>query len=406
MLLSRIGASRDAQPQSAARDFNDIIRLLEKSGHQTASGARVSTESALMQSTVWACVRIISESIAQLPIELKRMDEGRVVAVNDHEAMRVIREPNAWQTPHEFWQAAIAWMELRGNSFGFKVRDGRGRVKEILPLTADEVSLEQLSDWTLEYTVATKQISQRAGAREVFHLRNFGTKSYEGMSTISYAREQIGLALRLEEHGARLFKNGAQVGRVFKHPNQLSEDAHDRLKKSLAGRAGADNAWKTMILEEGMDIASPAMTNEDSQFLETRRFQKQDIAAIFGVPLFLLNDTEKSTTWGSGLEQITKGYVRYTLGPRISRIAQTLNRELLTPQERRNHTFCFNTDQFTLGEFKERMEGYSVGIQSGVINPNEARAKEGMNSREGGDDYRQPMNIGTEGQATEETSNE
>lgn len=402
MLLSRIGASRASNPQGAGRSIQEIFELLDQSGFETASGARITTHKALMQSTVWACVRILSESIAQLPVELKRKRSGRIEDVDEHPALSLIRTPNDWQTPHEFWQNQIAWMELRGNGYAYKVRNGRGRVMEMLPLTEDQVSVEQDQDWRLIYTVGSEQINNTFTPEQMFHLRNFGVSSYVGLSTIGYAREAIGLALRTEEHGARLFKNGAQLGRTFEHPNQLSQDAYERLKKSLANEhGGASNAWKTLILEEGMKVSSPGMTNEDSQFLETRRFQKQDIAAVFGVPLFLLNDTEKSTTWGSGLEQITKGYVRFTLAPRLSRIEQTLNRELLLPQERGEYFFKFNTDQFSLGEFKERMEGYKIGIEGGVINPNEARSKEGMNARDGGDEYRQPMNIGSEGQAQE-----
>ena len=135
------------------------------------------------------------------------------------------------------------------------------------------------------------------------------------------------------------------------------------------------------------------MTSEDAQYLQTRQLSEQQISSIYGVPLFLLNVTEKSTTWGTGLEQISRGFLRFTIAPRLSRHEQTLNRELLLPEEKGRLFFEFDTTQFALGDFKERMDGYAVGVTNGLMSPNEARSLEGMNPREGGDEYWQPLNM-------------
>lgn len=381
-------------------------RIEDRSEGLTESGAVVSYRRAMQQATVWACVRIISESIASLPIELIRKNrDGTVEPVTEHPALDVLHMPNDWQTCHEFIQQNVIWTELRGNGYAYKVKDGQGRVRRLMPISEDYVDVEQLGDWSLEYFVGAEhpQVSGKFGPDRIMHWRNFALDSYKGLSTIGYAREAVGLALQTETHGARLFRQGAQGGLVLEHPAVLNDEAYNRLKQSVKLEwEGAQNAFKTKILEEGMKVSNLSMTNEDSQFLETRKFQKEEIASLFGVPSFLLNSSEKSTTWGSGLEQITKSFIRFTLGPRLNRISQTLAHELLLPNEQRNLMFRFNTDAFTLGDFKERMDGYRAGIESGVINPNEARQKEGMNPRENGNEYRKPVNISIEGEESEQ----
>jgi len=377
-------------------------RLDDRSEGLTESGAVVSYRRAMQQATVWACVRIISESIASLPIELVRKNaDGTIEPVTGHPALDLLHTPNDWQTCHEFIQQNVIWVELRGNGYAYKVRDGGGRVRRLMPISEDYVDVEQLGDWSLEYYIGSEhpQVSGKFGPDRIMHWRNFALDSYKGLSTIGYAREAVGLALQTETHGARLFRQGAQGGLTLEHPGKLSDEAFARLKESVrTDWEGARNAWRTKILEEGMKVGNLGMTNEDSQFLETRKFQKEEIASLFGVPMFLLN-SENTTTWGTGLEQITKSFIRFTLGPRLSRISQLFAHELLLPNERRNLMFRFNTDSFTLGDFKERMDGYRSGIESGVMNPNEARAKEGMNPRENGNVYRKPVNIDIEGQS-------
>lgn len=388
MFLTRIRAT----PTRAKRTLtiDDIAKIIDGQV-STFSGAVVSELTALAQSTVYSCVKILAESIASLPLALYQRNGTRSQIVNDHPAMNVLRRPNEWQTAHEYLSWLITNSELRGNGYSFKVRTGDGRVGRLLPIPASAVFVEQMPDWKLRYTLSTDKdnIQGLFDSQRVMHLRNFGSDSFQGLSTIGVHREAIGLALQTERHGAVLFNNGAQVGLVFQHPGTLSDEAHKRLKESLKEEySGARNAHKPLILEEAMKVEKVAMTAEDSQFLETRRFQKQEIAGIFGVPLFLLNDTEKNTTWGSGLEQISRAFVNFTLKPRLSRITQTFCRELLTEkEEREGYYFAFDTDEFTLGDMLSRFQAYEKGIGNGVLNPNECRAWENMNPRDGGDEY-------------------
>lgn len=383
-------------------DPESVARALE-GRYGTASGAVVNERTAMAQATVYSCVRILSESIAMLPIRLMKYENGRTDEVENHNALDVLYSPNNWMTPHEFMQLWVSCVELRGNFNSYKNRNGRQEVRELLPLLPQQVTVRQESDWRLVYTVSGERASGEYSQEQILHARGLSSDGYQGMSTLAVHRESIGLALQTEKHGATLFKNGAQLGVIFKHPKTLSDEGHARLLADLNAKyAGAGNAHKSILLEEDMGVEKVTMTSQDSQFLETRRFQKQEIAGIYGIPMFLLNDTEKSTTWGSGLEQISKAFVTYTLKPRLSRITQTLARELLSRSERKNHFFTFDTDEFNLASLKERFEAYGKGIESGVINPNEARDKENMNPRTGGEVYRLPANIGQEGAGNED----
>lgn len=392
MLLSRLLGQRPAAIQ-----ITELADMLDNLGFATASGAHITADSSLRQATVYACVRILSESIAQLPVKLKKRDGDVATEVVDHSAVRLLRKPNKWQTPFEFWQLVGVHHELRGNFYALKNRNGRNEVVELLPLNPDTVEPEQRDDWSVVYNVTDNKtgITGTFPQRDIFHLRNMSSDGVKGLTTINVHREAIGLAIQTEKHGATLFKNGAQVGKVFeKETGVLSDQAYDRLKSELRKYEGAENAHKTLILEDGLKVKTIGMTSEDAQFLETRRFQKQEIASIFGVPMFLLNDTEKSTTWGSGLEQISRAFLQYTLRPRLTRIAQSMARELLSPGERSDHFFEYDTKRFEMGDFQNTIDALSRAIESGILSPNESRDKLGENPREGGDEYHMALNVG------------
>jgi HK97 family phage portal protein len=373
-------------PEAVAKLLDGIRR--------TNSGAFVNEHSSWAQATVYSCVRILSECIAMLPVKL--MERSRkngttyVNEVTDHNAVDVLNTPNDWMTPHEFMQFWISSVELRGNFFAFKNRNGRGEVRELLPIRGRAVSVRQDPDFSLVYMVGNGHPDDgQHDPSEIMHGRGLSADGFKGLSTISLHREAIGLAIQTEAHGGALFRNGAQMGTVFAHPQALKDQAYNRLKESIDDiHSGARNAFKPIILEEGMTVSAIGMTAEDSQFLETRKFQKQEIACIYGVPMFLLNDVEKSTTWGTGLEQISKSFVTYTLKPRLSRVRQTLAMNLLRDSERKTMYFDFDTDEFNLADMLARFQAYQYGISNGIINPNEARAEETLNPREGGDEYR------------------
>lgn len=381
----------------AGHSFDEIISLLDVGGAaQSHAGVRISTAIALQNATVWACVRILSEIIAQLPLYMQAKRGDQWVDLNDHDALRLLNSPNDWCSRHDLIQHLITWSELRGNGYCFKGFTSDGRLAALLPLQSDKVTVRR-NGWAITYTASEDNgFSGTFEPSVILHLRNISTDGYRGLSTITQLRHALGVAIRAEEHGAKLFAQGAQIGKHFSLPQATAEQVKE-FRDALRAWEGAANAHKSFVTGGDVKVESVAMTNEDAQFLQTRKLQLQMIAGAFGVPLFLLNDTEKSTTWGTGLEQMFRAFKTASLGPRLSRLTQCFQRELLKPKERDQLRFVFDTDELTMGDFKDRMEGYNKAIMSGVLNPNECREIEGRNPREGGDDYRQPSNILIEG---------
>lgn len=378
----------------------DLLNLLDFRGFKASSGGIITELSAMQQSTVYACVRILSDCIAMSPLKLmQRNRDGTIAEVMDHPALFLLTErPNEFQTPHDFMQFLVTSIELWGNGYAFKNFLGSGDVGELLPLLPSSVSPDKVTrEWALEYHVGDENLMGRFTKEQVFHVRNLSFDGLVGASTVRMQRDAIGLSKSAEDHGAAVFNNGAQLGVVFTMDQDLDDDEYRDLQVELSKYQGAKNAFKPFLATGGMKPTTIGMTPEDAQMLLTRRFQKEDIASIFGIPLFLLQDTQDSNIWGSGPEQITKMFVRFTLKPRFSRLTQRFNMDLLRPGDRM--WFKFDSDDLTVGDFKERMEGYDRAIQAGILNPNEARELEGKNPREGGDEYRRPANIGLDAEA-------
>ena len=379
-----------------AQTFDEIIAAIDSVGGGTVSGKNITPSSAMNQSTVWACVRIISETIAQLPISIQVKESNVWVEAKEHDALGVICHPNDWMMSHDLISFIIHWAELMGNGYLYKAKNTKGDVLGLYPITADSITAKLDDKWNALYEVSSGGSIAKGSytSKDIFHHRNFGPDGFLGYSTLKNSREGVGLALSLEEYGGAQFKNGFGAGTWLQAKYQLGDESMESLKDSIKKFESSSNAGKTFITEGDITLHQlNAMSAVDAQYLETRRFQKQEIASWYGVPLFLLNDTEKGTTWGTGLEQFSRSFVRFALGPRISRLNQTLIRELINPNDRMNTRFVFDTDAFTLGDFKERMDGYRSGIEAGVLNPDECRDIEGRNSREGGSEYRRPANV-------------
>ena len=394
-----------ASPRAAFQDAGGGIVItttqqLEealRSGSLTASGATVTPNSAMRVAAVYACVRIISGAVATLPLHIKRrVDERTREDASDTPIWTVLRrKPNRWQTPSQFRRMLQAHLLLRGNAYAMIVRS-REQVLELIPLHPDRVEVRQGDDLALEY-IYTRQDGRRIRLRqdEVFHLVGLTLDGVHGVSAISYARETIGLSLAMEDHGATTFRNGARVSGVLKHPNKLGPEAVARLKAGLEEfRAGGEQEGKNLILEEGMDYSRIAMTAEDAQWIESRKFSRTDIAMFFGVPPHMIGDTEKSTSWGTGIEQQSIGFVAYTLEDHLTMWEEAINRDLIGPEGKNDDRLYarFNRAALVKGDIKARWEAYVKGLQWGVYSPNEIRALEDQNPRDGGDIFYPPPN--------------
>jgi HK97 family phage portal protein len=375
--------------------MEDLAEAL-RGGVTSASGVAVTADAAMRVAAVFACVRIISGAVATLPLQVKRrVDEKTREEASDHPLSKIwSRRPNRWQTPSQFRRMLQAHLLLRGNAYALIVRS-RGKVIELVPMHPDRVECKQNNDLSLTYLytrIDGRQVTLQQS--EVFHLVGLTLDGVHGVSVIRYARETIGLSLAMERYGAITFKNGARVSNVLSHPGKLGKEGLTFLQASLDQfRNGGESEGKDLVLEEGMKVEKLSMTAEDAQWIDSRKFSRTDIAMFFGVPPHMIGDTEKSTSWGTGIEQQSNGFIAYTLEDHLTTWEEAGNRDLLTEQEDALY-HRFNRSALVKGDIKSRYGAYAVALQWGFLNPNEVRALEDRNPREDGqgDNFYDPPN--------------
>jgi HK97 family phage portal protein len=401
-LRNLVRAAVGKAPQaSASYDLSNMspeqVREFLRVGGSMASaaGASINETSAMRVAAAWRCMQIISGVMASLPVDLiRREDETTRSPAVGHPLRRILTvKPNQWQTPNEFRRMMQAHLLLRGNAYALKVMVGN-RLAALIPLHPDRVIAEQNDDYSMKYQVTLtggRHLMLRQA--EVFHLRGMSLDGVKGLSVLSHMRESLGIALQAERTSARLMQNGQFVGGVLEHPGKLSPEAHARIKASMEEKySGADNAGKNLLLEEGMKFSPVSMSANDLQFLQQRDFQRYDIAMFFGVPPHMLGATEKTTSWGSGIEQQGIGFVTYTLNDWIKIWEEAAKRDLIAEAEWETHDVRFFTQGLMRGDAKARWEAHVKGLQWGVMSPNEVRALEDMNPREGGEVFYDPPN--------------
>lgn len=375
-------------------DMREFLRI--GGGFESASGAVVNDNSAMRVAAAWRCVNIIAGTVGSLPLDLIRRESETVrrPAVG-HPLRRVLTvKPNIWQTPSEFRRMMQTHLLLRGNAYALKVRLGR-EVVGLIPIVPDRVLVEQLPDLSLRYQVTRKSGElQFFTQSEILHLRGMTLDGVKGLSVISHMRESLGLALQSEMAGAKLMKNGQFTSALLKHPNKLSAEAYERLKASIAASGGSGGAGSTRILEEGMSWEATSMSAVDMQFLEQRNFQRYDIAMFFGVPPHMIGATDKSTSWGSGIEQMGIGFVTYTLNDWLVTWQEALKRDVIDEREWETIDVRFFPQALLKGDTKTQWDAFTRGRQWGVYSANDVRALLDMNPREdeAGDDYAVPPN--------------
>lgn len=379
-----------------------------KTGGETKSGAVVNANTALNSGPVYGCVRLISGPPATLPLHIKRrVDERTREDASDTPQWLVLnRKPNRWQKPHQFKRMMMAHVLLRGNGVALKVIS-RGELKELIPLNPDRVEIMQNDDLSLKFTYTRKDGGKVEFAqKEIFHLYGLTLNGYSGVTPITYAREAIGLAMAQEAHGAATFKNGARIGGVLKHPQKLSLDARTNLKESLDQyRSGGESEGRFLITEEGMEFSTMAMTAEDAQWIDARKLSRSDIAMFFGVPPSMIGDNSGSdSNWGTGLEQKANGFVTFTLEDYLTMWEEAITVDL--NDDPRVYA-RFNRAALVKGDINTRWNAYVRGLQWGVWSPNEVRALEDQNPRDGGDIYYPPPNTaGADAGASKGTGND
>ena len=351
----------------------------------TSSGKVVNEKSAMQTTAVYACVRILSETIASLPLHTyQKTDKGKEKAV-DHQLYHLLHdEPNPEMTSFVFRETLMGHLLLWGNAYAQVIRDGRGKVMALYPLMPDKMTVHRSEGGELYYSYSKEGKEHILRSFEVLHIPGLGFDGLLGHSPIAMAKNAIGMAIATEEYGANFFNNGANPGGVLEHPGILKDP--ERVRKSWNSvYAGSGNAHKVAVLEEGMSFKPIGIPPEQAQFLQTRKFQLNEIARIFRVPPHMIGDLEKSSF--SNIEQQSLEFVKYTLTPWLSRWEMAMKKSLLSPSEKKDYFIKHNVEGLLRGDYKTRMEGYSIGIQNGFLSPNDVRELEDLNTIEHGDVY-------------------
>jgi len=352
----------------------------------------VGTAAALSLSTVWACVNLLSGTTASLPLMVYRDDgNGRRVVAYDHPLFYILHDsPNADQTAVDFWDFVAATIELRGNGYAEIERNG-GRVVSLgVPFAPELVEPKRTKSGDIEYRVVENGSERTIPQERMLHIRGFGGNPLGGLSTLTFARRTMASALVTEAAARSTFGNGIRTNGAFISEHPLTKEQMNEVDETLNEKyAGAMNAGRPLILNHGMKYQAISMNPEDAQMLESRSFSVEDICRFFGVPPFMVGHTQKTTSWGTGLEQQTLGFQKFTLRRRLKRIEMALEKQLLTPAERRSGlTIEFNIDGLLRGDSKSRADSYTAGIQNGYYTINEVRAWENLPPVPGGDEAR------------------
>ncbi|GHU82600.1 portal protein [Clostridia bacterium] len=344
----------------------------------TSSGKTVNERTAMQTTAVYACVRILAEAVAGLPLHVYQYtDDGGKERVPVHPLYALLHDaPNAEMTSFVFRETLMSHLLLWGNAYAQIIRDGRGQVMSLYPLLPSKVDVDRTDSGALVYTYRSDKGPVKLRRDSVLHIPGLGFDGVVGYSPIAMAKNAVGMSIATEEYGAAFFANGANPGGVLEHPGVIKDI--QRVKDGWNSQyQGSGNAHRIAVLEEGMKFQAIGIPPEQAQFLETRKFQINEIARIFRVPPHMVGDLEKSSF--SNIEQQSLEFVKYTLDPWVVRWEQSLQQALILPSERARVFVRFNLDGLLRGDYQSRMQGYSIGIQNGFFSVNDVRGLEDLN---------------------------
>jgi HK97 family phage portal protein len=354
------------------------------SAYDGTAGQEISTafgaETALKSPAAYRSITLLSGVAANMPVAVKRRRNGAREDATDHPLWNIItRRPNSWQTSQEFRRQLMMHVLLRGNGYAMKAMAGN-RLAGLIPLMPDRMTVKQRDDLSLEYRYTTKDRGQIVlEQRDVLHLRGYSLDGIVGISPLTYARETLGLALNMQRHAATLFANGARVSGTLTHPDTLGAEASERLKQGIDEfTAGGAREGRTLILEEGIKYERIGLSMEDAQFVEAAGLSRTDIYMLFGVPPHMAGDVQKSTSFGTGLEQQTQGFITFSAEDWISMWEQSLARDCLQAGETDVYV-RFNRNALVRSDIRSRYAAYAIARQWGFEMIDEIRELEDRN---------------------------
>lgn len=358
------------------------------------AGEVVTDDTVLSLSAVWACVNLIAGTIASLPLVVYRTDnQGRRTVARDHKLYRVLHDsPNYDQTAVDFWEFVSASIELWGNAYARISRSGSD-IASLHPIAPNLVSVRRLASGTIEYRWTEDGKSFVETDKTMLHIRGFGGNPLGGMSTLHFGRHAFSLARAVDRSAGSTFRHGLRPSGVLTFEKWLTPEQREVAEQKLNEKfLGAMNAGRPLILEGGTKWEQLTISPDDAQLLQSRGFSIEEICRFFGTPPFMIGHTEKTTSWGTGLEQQTLGFQKFTLRRRLKRIEQALEKQLLTPNDRANRiTIEFNLEGLLRGDSAGRARFYQQMTQIGAMTINEVRALENLPPVDGGDVPRMQM---------------
>ncbi|WP_218658430.1 phage portal protein [Enterobacter cloacae] len=358
----------------------------------SSSGKVVTADKAIQLSAVWACVRLLSESISTLPLKIYvRQPDGSRKAATDHPAYSVLcRRPNSEMTPSRFMLMVVASICLRGNAF-IEKKFIANRLVSLVPLLPQNMVVKRLTTGALEYKYTENGNERVIPVKNIMHIRGFGLDGVCGMMPMKTGRDVIGAAMAVEESAAKIFEQGLQSSGFLSAENALADEQRERLRSYMAAFTGSKNAGKIMVLEGGLKYQGVTMNPEDAQMLESRSFSIEEICRWFRVPPFMVGHTTKQSSWASSLEGMNLQFLTHTLRPLLVNIEQEIGRCLLDSDD---DVFAeFSVEGLLRADSAGRAAYYTSALQNGWMSRNDVRRLENMPPIEGGDIYTVQLNL-------------
>lgn len=361
------------------------MQLAGPGSYDSPSATPVTVDSSLQLSAVWACTRLISETIAALPINVyKKEDSGRRIPFPEHRLSMLLNgKPNRWQTKQEYFETLNFQLVLQGNNFSAVQRNSGGDIVNLVPLMTPQMQVELEESGGVRYEYTEDAGLRVYSEKSIWHNKLFGN-GIVGLSPLAYARNSIGVGQAAELAVSRVYRNGGKPSGLLMLDKVLTDKQREQLKSNFSDMAEGNND-RLFVLEADMKYEKVSLSPSDIELLESRRFQIEDICRFFGVPSILVNDNHENTAWGTGINQIIQGFYKFGLRPYLERYEASMKANLLNPQERDTMDIEFDFNALLRPDLAERIKAAKEGVTGGVMTPNEYRISEGWQPLPGGD---------------------
>ena len=370
--LGGSGSSRNAGDQTSG-----------PMGYATASPVDVTEDSAMQLSAVWACVRLLSETVASLPVNVyRKTPKGRELAPDHWLSLLMARKPNRYQTKVEFFETLMLNLALHGNAYA-KITKVGGQIRSLLPLMASQIETKLLPDGSVVHLYHADGNVDVLSSDSVWHVKLYGN-GIVGKSPLAFGRNMFGIVQAAEQSVSKIYANGGKPSGVLSFDRLLTPAQRASVRENFATlTTGTDD--RLLVIEQGMKFDAVSMSPQDIELLASRKHQIDEIARWFGVPSILINQNEGSTTLGSSTAEIISGFYKLNLRPYLERIEASVKTWLFTPEEANQYEFEFDFEGLLRSDLKSRLEGYRTAVAGTILTPNEVRRIEGWPRVEGGD---------------------